>query len=169
MPLHYYRSLISDTFRILDFMNYTFPPGHNTYSTHEISYRFERTDCISEVSKYVDWIEVNGNREDLVRILPIGQRRVAIPTNEKSYGLETYELLIQKMHELSTQSRLSVAQTIPSWFQRPTGLETRQWPSQSKSIATNSYKNSKATNCSINEIRYVTFQLSQLTITGTIP
>jgi len=45
---------------------------------------------------------------------PIGQRRVATPTNEKSYGLEIYELQIHKRHELSTQSRLTVVQTIPS-------------------------------------------------------
>ena len=43
---------------------------------------------------------------------PIGQRRVATPTNEKSYGLEIYELQIQQRHELSTQSRLTVVQTI---------------------------------------------------------
>jgi len=42
----------------------------------------------------------------------IGQRRVATPTNEKSYGLEIYELQIQKRHELSTPSRLTVVQTI---------------------------------------------------------
>jgi hypothetical protein len=42
----------------------------------------------------------------------IGQSCVAIPTNEKSYGLEIYELQIQKRHELSTQSRLTVVQTI---------------------------------------------------------
>jgi hypothetical protein len=40
---------------------------------------------------------------------PIVQRRVAKPTNEKSYGLEIYELLIQKRHELFTQSRLTVS------------------------------------------------------------
>ena len=41
---------ISDTFRILDFMNYPFPTRHDTQSTREISYGFESTDCISEVS-----------------------------------------------------------------------------------------------------------------------
>jgi len=34
---------------------------------------------------------------------PIGQIRVATPTNEKSYRLEIYELQIQKRHELSAQ------------------------------------------------------------------
>ena len=43
---------------------------------------------------------------------PIGQGRVATPKKEKSYGLEIYELQIQKRHELSTQSRLTVVQTI---------------------------------------------------------
>jgi hypothetical protein len=33
---------------------------------------------------------------------PIGQRRVATPTTEKSYGLEIYKLQIQKRPELST-------------------------------------------------------------------
>jgi hypothetical protein len=42
---------------------------------------------------------------------PNGQRRVATPTNEKSYRLEIYKLQIQHRHELSTQSRLTV-QTI---------------------------------------------------------
>ena len=59
MPLHYYRSLISDTFRIRDFRNYPFPTHHDT---RDISYRFGSTDRISEVSGYVSWIEVNGNR-----------------------------------------------------------------------------------------------------------
>jgi len=52
MPLHYYRSLISDTFGIWDFMNYLFPTRHDTQTTREI-YRFESTDFISEVSRYV--------------------------------------------------------------------------------------------------------------------
>jgi len=43
---------------------------------------------------------------------PIGERRVATPTNEKSYGLEIYELQIQKRYESSTQSRLTVVQKI---------------------------------------------------------
>jgi len=87
---------------------------------------------------------------------PIGQRRVATPMDEKSYGLEIYESQIQKRHELSAQLRLIVTETIPSWFQRPAGQETRQRPSQSKFISTNSsYKNSKAINRDINDIRYL--------------
>jgi len=46
-------------------MNYPFPMRHDT---RDISYRFGTTDRISEVSSYVHWIEVNGNRDDLVRI-----------------------------------------------------------------------------------------------------
>lgn len=34
----------------------------------EILYRYHSTDCISEVSGYVDWIEVNGNRHDYMLI-----------------------------------------------------------------------------------------------------
>jgi len=43
---------------------------------------------------------------------PAGQRRVATPTSEKSYGLEIYELQTQKRHQLSSRSRLTVVQTI---------------------------------------------------------
>jgi len=68
MPLHYYRSLISDTFHIGDFMNYSFPTRHDTQITRKIWYKPGSTDCISEVSRYVYRIEVNGNREDVVRI-----------------------------------------------------------------------------------------------------
>jgi hypothetical protein len=39
----------------------------------------------------------------------ISQRRVATPTNKKSYGLKIYELQIQKRDELFTPSRLTVA------------------------------------------------------------
>ena len=63
MPLHCYRSLISDMFRTWDFMNYPFPTGHDT---RDISYRFGSTDRLSEVSGYVYRIEVNGNRLFLV-------------------------------------------------------------------------------------------------------
>ena len=84
---------------------------------------------------------------------PIGQRRVATPTNEKSYGLEIYELQIQKRHELSTQSRLTVEQTI----RVDTGGQPARrhvCDSQSNSIATNSsYENSMAINRRINNIR----------------
>jgi len=59
MPSTYYRSLISDTFRLWDVTNY---PFLTLRDTREISYRFESTDCISEVSWYVYSIEVNGNR-----------------------------------------------------------------------------------------------------------
>jgi len=68
MPLHYYCSSDSDTFRVRDFINHTFPTGYDTLSTREIWYRFERTDCSSEASGYIYWIEVDGNRDDCVRI-----------------------------------------------------------------------------------------------------
>jgi len=78
---------------------------------------------------------------------PIGQRRVATPMHEMSYGLEIYKLQIQKKHDLSTQLRRMVTMSIPSSFQRPASQETRQQPTQSKSFATNtSHENSKATN-----------------------
>ena len=59
---------ISDTIRIWDFMNYHFPTRHETQTMHEISYGFETTDCFSEVSWFVSWIEVNSNRDDFVWI-----------------------------------------------------------------------------------------------------
>jgi hypothetical protein len=68
MPLHYDHSLISDMYRILDVMNYPFPTRHDTQATREISCRFGSTDCISEVSRYVYRIEVNGNRDNFMRV-----------------------------------------------------------------------------------------------------
>jgi len=56
-----------------DIMNYHFPTRHDTQTMRGISRRFEGTDCISEVSWYVHWIEVNGNRDKLVWI-PEGNR-----------------------------------------------------------------------------------------------
>jgi hypothetical protein len=76
MPVHYYRSLFSDTFRILDFMNYPFLTRHDTKSTHQILSTFESTDCISEMSCYVYRIEVNGRRDNLVRISEANQREM---------------------------------------------------------------------------------------------
>jgi len=47
-----------------------------------------------------------------------------------------------------------MVELIASWFGRPTGQETCQWPSQLKSIAMCvSYENSKATNGGVNVIR----------------
>jgi hypothetical protein len=68
MPLHYCGSLISDKFRIRDIVNYPFPTGHDMQSTREISYRFGSTDGRSEVPCQDYRIEVNGSRDDLVRI-----------------------------------------------------------------------------------------------------
>jgi hypothetical protein len=68
MPLHYYRSVISDTFRILDFMKYPFPTRHDTQATREISYGFVSNDCISEGSRCVYRIEVNGNGDNFMRV-----------------------------------------------------------------------------------------------------
>ena len=94
-------------------MNYPFPKRRDTQTTHDTFYRFGSTDSISAVSWYVYGIEVNGNRNDLVRIPEANcQGSVTTPTNEKSYGLKIYELQIQKMHELSTQWRLTVIETI---------------------------------------------------------
>jgi len=60
---------ISDTFRILDFMNYPIPTRHDTQSPCEIPYRFGSTDCRDAVP-FPDYrIEVNSSRDNLVRIL----------------------------------------------------------------------------------------------------
>jgi len=49
-------------------MNYPFLMRHDMQPTREISYRFESTACISEVSWYVDWIEVEVT-DDFMSIL----------------------------------------------------------------------------------------------------
>ena len=54
-------------------MNYHFPTRHDTQTMSGISHGFGSTDCISEVSWYVQFIEVNGNRDDFVSI-PEGNR-----------------------------------------------------------------------------------------------
>jgi len=156
-------------FQIQDFWKYPVPTRHDTQFTLQISFWFQSPDCIIEVSWYDYWIDVNCNREDFVCIpeahLPEmcrntwegeivwnGQLQIADATRRGKY----------------TQSRLTVAETIPSWFQRPISRQMRQWPSGSKSNTTDSYKNSKAIDRAINEIRSATFRLNQLMITGTI-
>jgi hypothetical protein len=140
-------------FRIWDFMNYHFPTRHDTHITREISHRFASTDCISEVSKYVYWIDVNGNRDDLVRIPEANWPETRRNTYEWEI-IRTWDLRIADTKEAWIVHPIEVNSSTdnPSWYQRPTGQETRQRPSQSKSIATNSYENSNAINCSINEI-----------------
>jgi len=72
-------------------------------------------------------------------------------------------------HRKCNHFRLTLAETIATKCKRRTSQLICQWTSQSKSIWTNSsFKNSTARNCRINEIRYVTFKWSQLTITETI-
>lgn len=62
------------------------------------------------------------------------------------------------------------ASTILSGFQRPTGQDISQQPSQTMSIGMNSsYDHSNETNPSIHWIRYVTTHLSQFLRNGTIP
>ena len=113
MPLHYYRSLISDTFRIWDFMDYTF----GRVMTRSLRMRYHTyLRALIASGKCLDMsIELRLTVTETISCgfqRPIVQRRVATPANEKSYGLEIYELQIQKRHELSAQSRLTVVQTI---------------------------------------------------------
>jgi len=153
MPLHNIPLTISDMFRILDIMNYPFATRHDTQSTCKMSYRFESTDCTSDVSWYVNWIEVDGNRDDLVWISE---------ANWLETHCDTYDEIVQKsprqIAEVTrlgkyTQLRLTLAETILRWFQRPTGLRMCHRLSQSESIATNSsYQNLKAINRDVNEI-----------------
>jgi len=89
---------ISDTFRIRDSMNYPLSTCHDTQITPEISYRFESTDCIREVSWYVYWIEVNGNRDDFMWILEANRPE----TGRDTYGQElirTWDLWITDTKE----------------------------------------------------------------------
>jgi len=44
-------------------MNYPFPRRYDAQTTREI-YRCEITDCISEVTWYVYWIEAKSSRDD---------------------------------------------------------------------------------------------------------
>jgi len=104
MPLHDYCSLISDIFRILDCMNYPVPTCLDTQITHEISYSFGSTDCISEVSRYVCWIEVNGNRDDVVRIPE---------ANRQETRRNTYEW------EIIRTCDLRIADTQEAWIVHP--------------------------------------------------
>jgi hypothetical protein len=139
MPLHYYHCLISDTVHIGHLMNYPLPTCHDMQSMRRI-YRCGSTDCRSEVSSWVDSIVVTSNRDNVVRIPD---------ANRSEPGHDTYvgEIVHNCQRQIAdatrlgkyTQLRLTVAKTIQSWFQRPTSLEIRQWPSQLKSIATNSF------------------------------
>jgi len=119
---------ISDTFRIRDFMNYPFPMRHDTCDT---LYRFGSTDRTGEVSWYVCWIEVNGNRDDFVRIPEANRPETRHDTAEGEI-VRNWQPQITEATCLGkyTQLTFTVAQTIPSWFQRPAGQETRQRPSQ---------------------------------------
>jgi len=100
IPLHYYRSLISDTFCIRELMNYPCPTRHDTQHTHEISYRFGSTDCISEVSWYIYPIEVNDCRDnsELIPGQP-ARRRVSDQVSRSQ---------LQRIHHTRTR-RLSIA------------------------------------------------------------
>jgi len=101
MPLHYYRSLISHTFHIQDFMNYQIPMCQDTQSTSEIQYGFKDTDCISAVSRYVYWIDVNGNRVDLGQIAEANSPRTR---------RDTYEWRIIQAWDLQ------IAESKQAWF-----------------------------------------------------
>jgi len=64
-------------------MNYPVPTRHDTQSTCEILSTFDSTDCLSEVSSYVYPIEVNGSRDDLVRISEANQPETCRDTYER--------------------------------------------------------------------------------------
>ena len=67
LPVHYNRCLFSNTFCILDYMNYLFLTRHVMQSTQVILLRFESTDCNSKVSIFTYWIGVSWNRDYLVQ------------------------------------------------------------------------------------------------------
>jgi hypothetical protein len=103
---------ISDTFRIGDFMNCPFPTHHDRQlrpTEHpDLGTLIADAICIDKS------IELRLRVTDTIScgwLLPIGPRRVATPTNEKSYVLEIYKLQIQNRHELSTQSRSTAVPT----------------------------------------------------------
>jgi hypothetical protein len=104
---------ISDTFRIRDFMNYTF--RRVTTRSLRVRYHTVLRSLIASVKCPDMSIEFRLTVTETILCgfqRPIGQRRVATPTNENLYELEIYDLQIHKRHDLSTQSRLTVVQTI---------------------------------------------------------
>ena len=149
-------------------MNYPFPTRHDTQSTREISYAFENTNCISQVSWYVYSIKVNGNRgfctdsqsqmdwevsRHLRRNCP--EFTVTDCGSNKTWGVHPIEVNSGRdnselISEASGPRDASVTKSIEVYFNR-------------------FKKNSKVTNRSVNQIWEVVIQLSQLTITVTIP
>jgi len=63
-------------------MNYLFPTRHNIQTMRKISFRLDSADCISEVSWYVYWIEVNSNRDDSMSIPEANQPETCRDTYE---------------------------------------------------------------------------------------
>jgi len=97
MPLHSYRSTISDMFCIRDFMTYPFPTRHDTEFTH--GYPTDLSALIASVKCLDMSIELRLTVTETILCgfqWPIVQRRVATPKKEKSYGLEIYESQMQR-------------------------------------------------------------------------
>ena len=108
---------ISDTFRIRDFKNYPIPTRHDT---RKISYGFWSTDCLSEVSRYVYRIEVNGNRDNVMRIPEANRPEKRGDTYQwEIVRIWPRQIAEPKMLDMYTQLRLMIAETIRvhSWGQ----------------------------------------------------
>jgi len=113
MPLHYCSSLIGDTVRTRDFMNYIF--WHVMTCSLRARYHSDLRALIASVKCLDMSIKLRLKVRETIMCgfqRPIGQRRVATSTNEKSYGPEIYKLEIQKRYEFSIQLRLTVVQPI---------------------------------------------------------
>jgi hypothetical protein len=137
MPLHYYSSYNLRYVSHTGFYELHLPTRHDTQSRaryhSDLGALNPKAKCHDKTIELM-WTVAETILCEFQRL--IGQRHVVTPTNDKSFRLEIYELQIPKRPVLSTKPRLTVPQTIPSWFQRPTGLETRQWPSQLRPIHT---------------------------------
>ena len=94
---------ISDTFRIRDFMNYSFLTGYDAQSTHEISDRFGSTDSQT--------ISCGFQR-------PIGQSYRDTSEGEMVRNWQRQSAEATRLGK-NTQLRLTVPDTIPSSFRSP--------------------------------------------------
>ena len=98
-------------------MTYPFPTRHDTQFTYEISYRFESTDCISKVTSYIYRIEVNGNRDNFMRIPESNRPETRHDTEEQEIvRIWQRQIAKAKRHDMYTQLRLTITEIILSGF-----------------------------------------------------
>jgi hypothetical protein len=142
---------ILDTFRIGDFMNYTF--RHVTTCSLPVRYHTDLRALIASVKCLDMSIKLRFMVTETILCgfqSPHSQRRVATHMIQKSYGFEFSQLQIQKRTEFSTQSRLTIvdnSELIPE-ANRPGDESTTK--SITTCISMDALKYSEATNRGIN-------------------